>query len=416
MRRRRSLLAPAVASCVAVALVALPAATQVVDADLRGQVFFEPSSESQMLVLAPAASLVGRPADFLAVDAAYRADIVSGATEAIKAGPLLSDTPDIVSHASVSDFRHVVGGGATLRRPHAELAAGYERGWENDYRSSTITVTAGADFFQRNTELMVAYSHGFDEVCDLAVNETQDATRRQRLESSDGCFSDAEDRRAVDISIDTFHGVWSQSWTPVFATQAVFTGSLQEGLLVNPYRAVVIGPSGEFAQESHPDTRGRAALALRGRYYLRPLETAVGLGVRGYRDTWEIQSQTVEVDAERNVAPALRAQVHGRFYSQSGAVFWSDDYTGGEPDFGPRGQYFSGDRELSPLSSLLGGVRLTVESHGAPEDRVGAAFLDFETSVSGDVVKTFLHDFTWAGQDPDDTLALILSFNVTGSF
>ena len=43
--------------------------------------------------------------------------------------------------------------------------------------------------------------------------------------------------------------------------------------------------------------------------------------------------------------------LRARVYHQTGAVFWSDDYTGGDPPLGPKGQYWTGDRELSPFNS-----------------------------------------------------------------
>jgi hypothetical protein len=369
-----------------------------------------------MTVLAPSATLTGIPAEFLSVHAGYTADIVSGATESVKAGPLLSSTPDIVSTASITDIRHVVTGGVDLTRPHTKLGASYTYGTESDYRSNAFQVSAGTDFFQRNTEIEIAYARGFDEVCDVAQNADLAPTGRLALDESAGCFTDDDDRRENDLSLDNFHAAWTQAWTPVLATQLVFTGAIQHGFLSNPYRSVVIGPTGEFAQEHHPSDRARLALALRFKYYLRAIDLAVGFGVRGYRDTWEILSQAYELDASKDIFPWLRLDAHGRFYSQTGAVFWSDDYTGGEPITGPRGQYFSGDREVSPLKSLLGGGRLVTSWHGAPGERVVGLFLDFEAAGGLDVVKTILDDFTWAGQDPDDTLAFALAVSATASF
>jgi hypothetical protein len=37
-------------------------------------------------------------------------------------------------------------------------------------------------------------------------------------------------------------------------------------------------------------------------------------------------------------------------------------------------------------------------------------------SVSFDVLKTFLDDFTWAGVAPDDTLVMLPSLSASGSF
>jgi hypothetical protein len=108
--------------------------------------------------------------------------------------------------------------------------------------------------------------------------------------------------------------------------------------------------------------------------------------------------------------------VRGRYYSQTGALFWSDDYTGGEPVSGPRGQYWSGDREVSPLSSYMLGGRVLAGVQGAPGKRVLAVLLRFQGTAGFDLLKTRLKDFTWSGVAPDDTLAGILSLGIRGEF
>jgi hypothetical protein len=399
---------------------ATTASSQVVDADVRTTVFAEPSKTSHMNVISPSASVSATPVDALTVSAGYSADIVSGASESVKAGPNLASTaqatPDIVSAASVTDFRQVATGGLVLHRGHTDLGGSYSYGTEHDYRSNAITATASTDFFQRNTKVELAYAHGFDKVCDLAANAFQAVTARQALDESKGCFTSDPKRRTLPISIDNFQGAWTQSWTPVFATQVVLTGALQQGFLSNPYRSVVIGPAGEAAQEHHPDNRARGAVALRLKYFIKPLDAAIGIGARAYRDTWDIVAQTYELEFEKSLSATLRLQLRGRYYKQTGAGFWSDDYTGGEPAHGPRGQYFSGDREVSPLRSILGGARVTGAWHGRPGARVGHLFLDFEASLGVTLLKTYLQDFTWAGATPDDTLAFIYGGNLSGVF
>ena len=202
----------------------------------------------------------------------------------------------------------------------------------------------------------------------------------------------------------------------MLTTQLILSAGLQHGFLGNPYRQVVISPSGQAAQENHPDDRRRAAIALGLKYYARGLKTALGANARVYRDSWEVQSVTSEVSVERYLSPWLSLYVHGRAYAQSGASFWSDDYTGGEPVFGPRGQYWSGDRELSPLKTLLGGARLDATWRAEGGGRWGGAFRELRASVSFDLLKTFLDDFTWAGQKPDDTLVMLPSLAASGTF
>jgi hypothetical protein len=91
---------------------------------------------------------------------------------------------------------------------------------------------------------------------------------------------------------------------------------------------------------------------------LRPIRAAVRFSLRGYYDTWAIKSGTVEAEFEKSLGESLRVMARGRLYDQNGALFWSDDYTGGAAPLGPKGQYWTGDRELSPFWSWLLGVRI----------------------------------------------------------
>lgn len=396
-------------------MASVPSRAQVAEVDLRTQVFHEPSAHSEMTVYTPEVNISASPYDGLRVFASYQADAVTGASEAVKAGPLLSAVPDIVSRASVQDFRHIASGGFSIERRHARVNASYTYGTENDYRSNSFAVSAATDFWQRNTDIELGYSRGFDEVCSLSQANLPE-TLRQGLDSSDGCFTASERVEALDISLDNFRLGWTQAWTPVFTTQLVLTGALQHGFLGNPYRQVVIGPTGQAAQENHPDDRRRAAVSLRLKYYSKTLQTALGMLARGYRDSWELSSFTYEVSAERYMKPWLSLMVHGRAYVQSKASFWSDDYTGGEPDYGPRGQFWSGDREMSPLQTLLGGVRVVGTWRGDGGSRWVGVFREFSASASFDLLRTFLRDFTWAGVEPDDTLVMLPSLAATGRF
>jgi Protein of unknown function (DUF3570) len=401
-------------AALAIVLLSTSASAQVVDAHLRASVFHEPSQSSSMTVYSPQATIGATPWQWLNLHAGYAADIVSGASEAVKAGPL--SNPDIVSAASVHDFRQVYSGGFTITRENTHLGASYAYGTEHDYHSNGITVNAGSNFLENNTQIELSYGRGFDKVCNVAYAATLDPTLREALDSSAGCFTGAADRQSQDVDSDDFQTAWTQTWTPVFATQLVLTGQIQHGFLSSPYRAVVIAADGETAQEHVPDNRARASVAARAKIYVRPLATTFGAGVRYYRDTWDIFSQMYELNVERYLTPGLRLLVRGRFYTQTGALFWSDDYTGGEPKYGPRGQYFTGDRELSPMQTYMVGGRLIATWHGASGSRILGALLDLSVEGSVDLLKTNLDDFTWAGQAPDNTFALIAGVAVDGDF
>ncbi len=405
------------AACLSVAGLAssLPARAQVAELSPRGTVFLEPSKTSKLLVINPSAGLSVTPTDWLELHAGYEADIVSGATESLKGGRL--SPVDIVSSATdFKDTRHLVSGGFGLTRDNTKLSATYSHGTESDYRSNAFSVQSGTSFLQKNTELTLAYGRGFDRVCTTSFADSDGPSLKAPLDTSKGCFTKAVDRATRNVDLDNFQAGWTQTWTPVFATQVVLYGSLQHGFLENPYRSVVIAPAGDEALENHPENRLRLAAALRAKYYVRPLRLALSAAGRFYRDTWDILGQTYELEAERYIWPDLRLMVHGRYYTQTEALFWSDDYTGGEPADGPRGQYWTGDRELSPLSSYLLGGRIVFKKTADQQKKFAGILRSFETSVSFDLMKTTLKEFTWGGSKPDDTLAMIGSLGVKAAF
>jgi hypothetical protein len=396
-------------------LVSRQARAQAVEVDARTLFFHEPAKGSTMTVFAPATDLTVRPWEFLSVSAGWEADIVSGASERIKAGPL-SRNPDITSGASVKDTRNMARGSFTVKREAAELTFGGSTSKENDYKSRSFNASAKTDLFQHNTEIELAYARNWDSVCDAVHTANTDPTLRQPLDESTRCFEpNAADRAERPIRTDAFQVTWTQAWTPELLTQVVYTGQLQNGFLSDPYRAVVLSASGQYAQEHHPDNRARQALALRTAYYLRSLKASVRLGVRAYRDTWDVKSGTVELEGEKYLFPWLRLRATGRYYNQTGALFWSDDYTGGEPTYGPRGQYWSGDREISPFSSILVGGRL-LASWTAEEKRIWGLFQGIQAGAGLEVLLYNYRDFTLAGRAPQDTKAYLGSVSLTALF
>jgi hypothetical protein len=412
--RKRGLLSLVLAAVV-LTLGRLSAA-QVAEVDTRVTFFHEPAKGSEMTVYTPSTDLTVRPWEFLAVSGGWEADIVSGASERVKTGPLSRAGPDAITGASVHDVRHIGRGSVTVRRDATELRAGGSVSVENDYKSNSFNASARTDLFQHSTQLEIAYARNWDTVCDLAHTANTDATLRQPLDNSVGCFQpNSTTRSEVPVRTDAFQLTWSQAWTPVFTTQAVYTGQVQSGLLSDPYRAVSLSPGGQYAQEHHPENRARQAIALRGAYYVRPLKGAVRAGVRGYRDTWDILSATFELEAEKYILPWLRLRANGRYYNQSGALFWSDDYTGGEPEHGPRGQYWSGDRELSPFSSYLFGAR-AIGAWSAGERRIAGIFEGLQGGVGVDILFYDYRDFTLGGRKPSDTTAYIGSLSFTALF
>ncbi len=317
----------------------------------RTTLYREGTPYGHMTVINPATVLTVKPWEAVGITGGYAADIVSGASIKTRNAARGQD-PDVVSRASVHDTRHVVNGGLSLNRKLSTFQAGYNYSWENDYRSHSIDMFGKTELLQKTMELSIAYSHNWDSVCDR-VQLDPDPTRRLSLDTSKECFKPSDKVTSRPVAIDAIQAGWTQLWSPTLAMQGTFSIQLQHGFLSNPYREVNIGVNSP-AQEYVPDVRVRLAAGLKFNWYMKALKTALRIGGRVYRDTWDVRAVSGEAEAERYLfIDALRVRLRGRYYTQGRAAFYSDDYL-----IEPRGVYFTGDRELSSMYNVLAGGRL----------------------------------------------------------
>ncbi len=407
-----------IAVLVAIVSVAFPAAAQVAEFDTAHTVFYEAPTRTHMFVYSPSVDVQASPWSWLDVRGGWEADVVSGASVKVKAGPSYgaTHTADVVTTASVRDLRNLGRGEFTVKGDTTALTAGYAYGAEHDYRSHSIHANARTDVLQHNTQLQLSYAHDFDTVCDrMQSSSAVDPTQWAALESSTGCFtSSAPGRTTRPIAIDTYEASWLQSWTPVFATQLTYSAQLVDGFQSDPYRSVVLG-EGLLAQEHEPNERAREALTVRVAWYLRAIKGALRLALRGYHDTWAIDSASAELEAEKSVGEALRILMRGRIYRQTGAVFWSDDYTGGSAPLGPRGQYWSGDRELSPLTSWLLGLR-AVWTLAPVNKRLLGILESLKVVGSAHVLASSYDEYTLAGIPISNARAYVGTLSLGAAF
>jgi hypothetical protein len=427
-RRRR---ARAMSKCVAASLALVvgelasirAARAQIAQVDTAHTIYHESPTRTNMTVYTPGVDVAVTPWDWMTVRGGYEADIVSGASVATKAGPAyqaVNPGADVITTASVKDVRHSPNGGLTLRKGDVAYTASYTYSTENDYRSHSIFVGAKTEAYDHNTQLEISYARNFDSVCDR-VQAVADSTPRFRaLEDSTGCFKNDPLRTKHPLAIDGLQASWTQAWTPELATQLVYTAQLLDGFQSNPYRSVILA-QGLKAQEHHPNVRARQALALRINFYLRPIKLAIRASGRVYRDTWDITSGTGELEVERYIVEGVRFAVRGRFYRQSGAIFWSDDYTGGEPPLGPRGQYFTGDRELSPFWSIAAGARVAYAIRPPPKPDGGGTRLlgvlrDAKIGASFDAIQFSYDEYTLAGTPITNARAYIVGATAGATF
>lgn len=404
-----------VAACLAVTGGAR--AQSVVEVDTSHTVFYEAPTKTHMFVYSPSADVQASPWAWLDVRGGWEADVVSGASVATKAGPAYaSNHADVISTASVHDFRNMARGEVALKGDVTSLTAGYAYGIEHDYQSNSMHVNARTDAFQHNTTFELSYARNFDTVCDRVQSANAVLPSEwTALEDSTGCFTKAAGRTTHDIGIDTYEASWGQAWSPVVETQLTYTAQLVDGFQSDPYRSVILG-EGIKAQEHIPNERAREAVTARIAWYLRSIKGAVRLSLRGYHDTWAIDSGTAELELEKSLGESFRVMLRGRLYKQSGAVFWSDDYTGGLPPLGSRGQYFTGDRELSPFWSWLAGVRAVWTINPAAHQRLLGFIESFKLAGSANMEGFSYDQYTLGGTPVSNAIAYVATVSLALGF
>jgi uncharacterized protein DUF3570 len=378
MRRLTSTLLSA-AAVLAVASVAGDARAED-KVEVKAEYFTEPSKVQPLHVFHPALGInVDAHPDF-SLNFAYESDVVSGAT------PRTYGSMDAITSAThFSDTRHAFHGGAELRLGPVAVDAGYTYAFENDYRSHSVDIAAKVDLWGKNTTFKLGYAHNFDSVCDVD-NKGADPTERRSLGSSAGCFTKTVGIVSEPLAIDSYAVSWTQVLSPILVSDLAATFQVLDGFQSNPYRRVRLFGTIE-AQESEPLLRQRVALQARMRLAMPRARGALGFLGRFYYDTWGIKAGTAEVTWDEWVLPQLLFRVRGRFYQQGRALFYRD---AGEPlnyeTVGPVGQFFTGDRELSPFRDYLVGFKVAWVRNADERGKVWRFFEQLDLNAKVDLI------------------------------
>ena len=369
--------------CLGVASVAPAAALANSEGASRITFFHEPSgSNDGITVIHPQLDVSAALSPTVDIFAGYAVDIVSGATPRVF-GPRTG--VDAVSGASkFSDTRQEVKGGFAYNRPSAGVSAGYSYGWESDYRSHTVTAQARTDLLDHNFTLALGYTHNFDSVCDnnnvAAAGQPLDF---KPLGSSAHCFqADMTDVVSHRLHIDTFEPSLTWTASPRLVLQLGATTQILDGFQSNPYREVLIGRNHNTPQESLPDLRQRYALWGRAAYFLPGPRASVTAMVRAYRDTWDVQAATAELNLQKYWTPSFLIGLRGRYHIQGGARFYRDGR--GYLLMGTTGRYWTGDRELSPMNNQLYGGRFAYIAR--PEQQKASWYSEIEVAMKGEFI------------------------------
>jgi len=342
----------------------------------RTTMFDEPSNKNEgVRVIHPQVDATATVSSTVNFALGYSADVVTGATPA---------TFDTVSAATkFSDTRHLFHGGIGFEKADGGIAFSGAYGFESDYRSMVISGNTHHDLYEHNFTLALAYSHNFDSVCD---NDNSGAAGlpldRVALASSAGCFTNQMGYVSHKLNIDTFEPSLSWTMTPRLVIQGGATIQILDGFQSNPYRKVLVGSQNRTPQEHLPEFRQRYALFARLAYALPELRASMLAMVRGYDDSWAVRAITGDLTATKYVGQNLLVSGRAHYHLQGGASFYRDAL--GYQTLGPAGQYWTGDRELSPMGNyLLGGK---VAFFRRPQQERASWFVEIELGAKYEIL------------------------------
>jgi hypothetical protein len=354
-KRHRFRLAVLAAFAASTALVPRARATQ--DAQARLTLFREPSSQNDGIkVIHPQVDVGTTLGPDFRFGVGYEVDIVSGATPAVF-GPRTGGVDVVTQATKFSDTRHQVTAALSYLRPTSSWSFGYSYGTESDYHSNSVTGSAATDLLDHNFTLGLSYTHNWDSVCDANNDNIGDQLLDLKpLTSSAQCFTSATGISTQKLSIDTFQPSLSWTATPKLLLQIGSTIQILDGFQSNPYRSVLVGMQHRTPQEHEPIYRQRYAVYGRAVYALPAVHGSGLIMGRYYQDSWAIQAVTGEAQLNKYFGPFLLVTLRGRYHQQTGASFYR---TGREYlELGPGGKYWTGDRELSPMSNYLTGGKV----------------------------------------------------------
>jgi hypothetical protein len=199
---------------------------------------------------------------------------------------------------------------------------------ESDYVGRMVTASIGTDFNQKNTNLTLSFSQGFDDI--YPTNSGNHYTKQLQ---------------AANLTL-------TQALSP---TSSIRVGAdLQRitGYQNNPYRTVYVG--GDHRYENHPDNRLRGAVFVKYNTYLAPSRASLWLDGRYYRDDWGVDSKSLGIKFYQYLSPKVLVRYRYRYYTQTGAYFFLPTYSLSQLAGMPA--YYTADYKLQPFVSHWFGV------------------------------------------------------------
>lgn len=290
------------------------------------------------------------------VEASYLIDIISSASI------------DVVSSATerFDENRQAIGVGARHDFGGTVASLNYGYSHEPDYDGHGAGLGLTMELAERNATLGLSYAIELSKIG----------------RSDDPTFSE-------DLVTHVFDLSGSQILTPWLVADFGYAMAVQDGYTAKPYRyarAVQVVPgdaSGLTGQvvvpERHPELRFRNAFYGGLKAHVAA-ETAAELRYRLYVDNWGMNGHTIEALGHMGWTRNFGARLRYRYYWQNAANFWQDLYDAPQ-------KYMSRDRELSPLSAHMVGLKVFARV----EEFLGLSSVQF--TVKSDLFRYDYRDF-----------------------
>lgn len=205
---------------------------------------------------------------------------------------------------------------------------------ESDYLAQQLGARWDRDLRDGQLNLALGSSLGWDAIHPLADSDTQTGHE----------------------SKTTVHGsaVATQIVSPTTMLRFGVEYNIVNGLQHNPYRNVYAG--GTHVPERHPEHRERRDTFLRLNQYLAD-RSSLKFSYRLYNDDWGITSHELGASVNQYVTHGLAATYDYRYYTQTRARFYRDEYATTNGIDG----YLSGDYRMNFLNSHLFGASVRMD-------------------------------------------------------
>ena len=288
----------------------------------KAETLFHSYSGGGVTALGPAVLVRKSIMDKVSVAGTYYMDAVSNASI------------DVVTTASkYHEVRNEFGLSADYVYRDAQITLSGLSSHEPDYTANTGSLDISQEVFGGMTTVALGFTRGADKVLKHNAPEFSDTARHWQY------------RLGV-----------TQILTPRWLMSANLEALSDDGYLGSPYRFARV--FGAAVPERNPRTRSSRAAKLR---LIGDLGSRDSMHVeyRYFRDTWAIKAHTAELGYSRYLGQSWLADAYVRYYTQTKAVFYSDNAP-------TETVYVSRNRQLSTYNDASLGAKLSYSLKKVP--------------------------------------------------